>query len=135
VIQVITERGIHMNETETALPNLIRKLRGRESLRNASTRIGISHNYLNNLEKGIDPRTGKVIHPSPEILEKIGKAYSYSYDELMKLAGYTKDNTSIATINLKEIIFHHPELYWGEQKIDDLNRKRIQSIITTLLIE
>lgn len=40
------------------LAEIIRSLRGDESLRQASKRVGLSHNYLRTLEKGIDPRSG-----------------------------------------------------------------------------
>lgn len=37
----------------------LKELRGDQSIREASRNIGISHTYLDSLEKGIDPRTGK----------------------------------------------------------------------------
>ncbi len=61
------------------------------SLRNAADKIGISHSYLSNLEKGIDPRTGSPIKPTPETLKLIADAYELDYDSLMKLAGYLTD--------------------------------------------
>lgn len=43
---------------------LLRELRGNHSLREMANLIGISHVQLSNLEKGVDPRTGKSIaHP------------------------------------------------------------------------
>lgn len=75
-----------------SLGELLRELRGNASLREASERIGISHNYLRNLEKGIDPRTKTPINPSAETLKKIAKAYDYPYEELLKVAGYLDDN-------------------------------------------
>lgn len=70
------------------LPDLLRKLRGKESLRDVSKRAGISHNYLSQLEKGVDPRTGKQIRPTPETLKRLADAYNYDYKEIMKIAGY-----------------------------------------------
>lgn len=75
-----------------SLGELLRELRGNASLREASERIGISHNYLRNLEKGIDPRTKTPINPSAETLKKIAKAYDYPYEELLKVAGYLDEN-------------------------------------------
>lgn len=66
----------------------LRKLRGNESLREASNKIGISHTYLDTLEKGYDKRSGKPSKPTPETLKLIAKAYDYPYEELMALAGY-----------------------------------------------
>lgn len=70
------------------LKDLLRKLRGKESLRKVSRRAGISHNYLSIIEKGIDPRTGSPVHPSPETLKALAKAYSYPYEDLLVAAGY-----------------------------------------------
>jgi len=53
------------------------------SLRKAAKLIGISHSYLNNLEKGIDPNTKAPVNPTPETLSLISKAYKIDYNELM----------------------------------------------------
>ncbi|TQR21830.1 helix-turn-helix domain-containing protein [Psychrobacillus vulpis] len=74
-----------------ALSQLIRKLRGKESLREASKRIGISHTYLDTIEKGFDKRSGKQVKPTPETLRLISNAYKYDYEELMREAGYLED--------------------------------------------
>lgn len=71
---------------------LLRELRGSESLREASKRIGISHTYLDTIEKGYDKRSGKEVNPSPDTLRLISKAYSYPYKKLLILAGYIEDN-------------------------------------------
>lgn len=68
--------------------NVIKNLRGKMSLREASEKIGISHTYLDTIEKGFDKRSGKPVNPSPETLRLIANAYNYSYEKLLKLAGY-----------------------------------------------
>lgn len=116
------------------LPSLLRQLRGRESLRHASNRIGISHNYLNNLEKGVDPRTGKEIRPSPDILEKISFAYSYSYNNLMIAAGYTNNtDTNNEPIDLKELLSDKENLLWGRKLISGEEKRKVITIIDTML--
>ncbi len=70
------------------LGNLLRELRGKESLRDASKRIGISHTYLDTIEKGSDKRSGKPVKPTPETLKLLSVAYKYPYDKLMEVAGY-----------------------------------------------
>jgi len=62
------------------------------SLRTAASLIGISHTYLNTLEKGVDPRNDIPTKPTPETLELISKAYDVSYEYLMILAGYLHIN-------------------------------------------
>lgn len=58
------------------------------SLREASKKTGISHNYLSIVERGTDPRSGSPVSPTPETLKKLSEAYNYPYEELMKIAGY-----------------------------------------------
>jgi SOS-response transcriptional repressor LexA len=70
----------------------LRELRGKMSLREAAHKTGISHAYLDRLEKGIDPRTGKEIYPSVFTLKTLSKAYNVSYSELFKAAGYITEN-------------------------------------------
>ncbi|MGW7932190.1 helix-turn-helix domain-containing protein [Staphylococcus xylosus] len=68
--------------------NKIKQLRGSQSLRTASKNIGISHTYLDSLEKGFDPRSGKERKPTEEVIEKIAKYYDYPFLRLMRLAGF-----------------------------------------------
>lgn len=65
----------------------IKHLRGKQSLREASKNIGISHTYLDSLEKGYDPRTGKERKPTIEVINKISKYYKYDFFELSRMAG------------------------------------------------
>lgn len=74
-----------------SIGELLRNLRGKESLRDASKRIGISHTYLDTIEKGYDKRSGNPVNPTPETLKLISKAYNYPYKKLMELAGYIDD--------------------------------------------
>lgn len=83
------------------LGELLKELRGKESLRDASKRIGISHTYLDTIEKGFDKRSGKHVNPTPETLKLLSKAYNYDYEELMILAGYL-DNSQNNTIDKEE---------------------------------
>ncbi|MDT4011843.1 MULTISPECIES: helix-turn-helix domain-containing protein [Staphylococcus] len=64
----------------------IKELRGKQSIREASQNIGISHTYLDSLEKGVDPRTGKERKPTIEVINKISLYYDYSFEELVELA-------------------------------------------------
>ena len=66
---------------------LLRELRGNHSLREMANLIGISHVQLSNLEKGVDPRTGKFNRPSLETIKKLAKAYNYDYKTIIKKAG------------------------------------------------
>ena len=58
------------------------------SLREAANLIGISHGYLDKLEKALDTRTQMANKPSPDVLKLISTKYSLSYPYLMELCGY-----------------------------------------------
>lgn len=90
------------------LGKLLRELRGKESLRDASERIGISHTYLDTIEKGQDKRSGSPVKPTPDTLKLISNAYDYDYKELMKLAGYFDEK-------LERIFLYRP----GQNPSDD----------------
>lgn len=56
------------------------------SLRKAAEKVGISHTYLNALEKGHDPRTGRPVNPSTRTLMLIAKGYGIPLEELLRMA-------------------------------------------------
>lgn len=86
------------------LGRLLKSLRGKESLRKAAERAGISHTYLSIIEKGVDLRSGSPVSPTPETLKSLAKAYDYPYEKLMIVAGYIKpepgSHTAEETIEL-----------------------------------
>lgn len=65
----------------------LRELRGNKSIREAARGIEISHTYLDSLEKGADPRTGKKRIPTIDVVNKISLYYDYDFFELINLAG------------------------------------------------
>lgn len=77
-----------------SLSKLLTKLRAEEPLRKAAARIGISHTYLNMLEKGIDPRSGNALKPTIDTLQKLSGAYNYPYMKLLEVAGYLDSGSS-----------------------------------------
>ena len=52
------------------------------SLREAAKILGVSHTYLDMLEKGYNPQTGKPINPTAEILQQISIGYKIPVEEL-----------------------------------------------------
>lgn len=83
------------------------------SLREAADRIGVSHTYLNSLEKGTDPRTGRPVNPTARTLLRISEAYGIPVEELMA----TDDCTAVGkkcdiediTLNLRTLSQHDRE--------------------------
>lgn len=69
----------------------------RLSLRSAAELIGISHTYLDKLEKGIDSRTGISNKPTPDTLKLISNAYNISYIELLECCDYMPSPNDMST--------------------------------------
>ena len=77
----------------------------RLSLREAAQLIGISHGYLDKLEKGVDSRTGTKNNPTPETLQMIATAYHWDYQYLLKVCGYINEEKEEAlSPNLKGLL-------------------------------
>jgi transcriptional regulator with XRE-family HTH domain len=123
------------------LGHLLRQLRDHESLRDVSSRSGISHTYLGIIEKGIDQRSGNPVKPTPETLKTLAKAYNYSYEELMRKAGYLQesgetyltDNPLDSTpIELEEILQKQCVAYRG-RKLNEAECKKIMEMLKLIL--
>ena len=87
-------------------PDIIKekRLAMKLSLRNASRLIGISHTYLNNLEKGVDRRTGIKNKPTPETLQLIATAYDLDYNYLLQSCGYIEETSLELPTHLQELL-------------------------------
>lgn len=65
--------------------NYIKQLRNRTSIREAAKNIGISHTYLDSLEKGFDLRTNAKRSPSVVTVYKIAKHYKVEIEKLCEM--------------------------------------------------
>ncbi len=78
------------------------------SLRSAAELIGISHTYLDKLEKGFDSRTGVSNKPTPDTLKLISDTYNINYIDLLKYCGYipnkTTDNINYHNSDVEELL-------------------------------
>jgi len=93
-----------MNE----LGDFLKELRGKKPIRQASRGIGISHTYLDSLEKGYDPRTKKERKPTPDVLRKISNYYDVSYVVLMTKAGYVNEDGAVPVDSLADAFLVPP---------------------------
>jgi HTH-type transcriptional regulator, competence development regulator len=125
------------------LGNLLRQLRDQESLRDVSSRSGISHTYLGIIEKGIDQRSGNPVKPTPDTLKTLAKAYNYSYEELMRKAGYlqesselylTENSLSTNSVELEDFIQSQQVTYRGKE-LTEAERKKILEMLKLLFQE
>lgn len=63
------------------------------SLRDLESRSGLKSGYLSQLEQG------KITHPSPSILRRIGEAYQLRLQDVLVWAGYTSDEGQVIPPN------------------------------------
>lgn len=74
------------------------------SLREFSKKCGLSHTYIDKLEKGVDPRSQKPVEPTLDALEKISTAINLSLDELLTMLGKINlDNKVILNNQEKDV--------------------------------
>lgn len=71
---------------ENKLGNYIRERRGDRSLREFAVLCDISHTHLDSIEKGYDPRTGKKVSVTVEVLNKIAAALGVTPEFLTALS-------------------------------------------------
>lgn len=99
--------------------DLLKSIRGKDSLREASKKTGLSHAYINILEKGFDPRSGSPINPSVDTLKAYVQGYNYPFDELMKVAGYTEGNETQTKRENAEKLLEYLELELTNEEIKE----------------
>ncbi|HEX7057329.1 MAG TPA: helix-turn-helix transcriptional regulator [Bacilli bacterium] len=106
----------------------IRKMRG-YTIREVSKRSGVSHGYISQLENGVRNV------PSPEILLKLADALEYSYEELMKIAGYLAEDpeqeAADKPVNLRRILRSKRVVLDG-MELSGEDKEWIERILTVL---
>lgn len=75
------------------LADLIREYRDEHglSLRDFAERCGLSHAYIDKLERAADPRTGKPVAPTIETLRLLARGMGMTLEGLMAKVGYIPD--------------------------------------------
>ena len=86
------------------LGKFLKQQRGKISLREYAKQIGISHAYLNILERGFDPNTGKEANVSSGVLEKISKKCNISINALYDMISGTPYEEAIKTDKIQNEI-------------------------------
>lgn len=110
------------------LGELLKELRGDESLRDAAKRMNITPTYLAMLEKGIDRRTGKPFRPTPETLKNIAKGYKFDYIQLITAAGVVDDPSFNPT--LQEPFPTNPLLQNWYKQLPNCREKDVIKLMT-----
>lgn len=86
------------------LGNLLKKLRGDLSLREAAKKSGVSHTYISDLEKGINRKTKEPITPTAETLKRLSTAYNHPFSDLMYKAGLIPNPNDELVVKTHELI-------------------------------
>lgn len=87
------------------LGEIIKKYRQENSLslREFSKRCNLSHAYIDKLEKGIDSRSGKVVEPTLDALEKVSNALGLNLNELLIAIGKIENTNKNQSKEIKYI--------------------------------
>lgn len=116
-----------MNE----LGQLLKELRGKRSLRSVARDTGLSHTHIADIERGYRRETKTPLTPSPDTLKRLAKAYHYSYEVLMALAGHMDEKDDEA--NDLETILRSQTLTWGDEVLSDDEKERAIEVLKVLL--
>jgi transcriptional regulator with XRE-family HTH domain len=100
----------------------IRTEKNRDSLRDVEELSGLNSGYLSQLENG------KIVHPSPSVLQKVAKGYGLRFEDLLKWAGYVEDQEPQVSTNQAMAMSSVSGL--GEPSDEEL--KTLQAIIELL---
>jgi len=99
----------------------VRKQRG-ESLRDIEQRSGLNNGYLSQLENG------KIVHPSPSVLEKVAKGYELRFEDVLRWAGYVAEPED--TVTPRQAVALSTVSALGEPSDEEL--KALQAIVGVL---
>lgn len=88
------------------------------TLREAASRIGVSHSRLTEIESGIDGHTGKTFIPAYVIVVQMAKAYGVPTAELLRLAGHEP---------LLELEADEVELMTAYRALDDTGKSEMRN--------
>lgn len=83
---------------------------------------GFSKAYINVLEKGINPKTGKSISPTIQTFEKIARGTKTDVDTLLKIL----DGDQPITLNASDEL---PAVSPTGQKIDARTRRQLEAVL------
>ena len=117
------------------------------SLREFSETLGISHAYLNKLERGEDSRTGKPITPTIETLVKISEGLRIPTRKFMSMCGYFESSLKANEPYLSESINIDTEISTiitqitpetivtvGKARISETGKERLREDLRQVLI-
>lgn len=115
---------------QNALGKLIRQLRGDLSLREFALKCEVSHTTIDNLEKGIDFRTGKPTQVKMATLQKIADACDVSLSYILNEAKLQTSEPSLSEPQFSEN--KRKLIEWAQTVPDDKVEPILQALQSIL---
>lgn len=98
------------------------------TLRDLAEKSGLSHAYIDKLEKGIDPRNGKPVIPTIDTLERIAKATGKTLQDILKISGYVSGELQ-GELDLDDILQKHNVQVYVDGEPDEAAKQDILDYI------
>lgn len=95
------------------------------SIRKLSTYSGVSAGYLSQIENG-----GRST-PSPSVIKKLAKGLKTPYEDMMRAAGYIKQDEDNQPAELTEFLENANVMFHGVPMTEE-DKKRIEDVLTIL---
>jgi hypothetical protein len=111
------------------ISKLLRDLRGKKTLREASKLTGLSHSYIGFCENGINSY-GKELTFTPDVLYKFSVGYQYPYIELMRVAGILPPSIKQSL----DVLDDQTELKIGDVVLSPKQKEQLITMIKTFFV-
>ena len=110
------------------LGEYIREKRGDVSLRDFAKQCNISHTHLDSIEKGFDPRTGKPVKLSLEVLKSIaaGIGETLEYLIILETEQSEKENRDLANF------LKYQKVTYKDKLLSDDDKDKLIKVIDAL---
>ena len=111
------------------ISKLLRDLRGKKTLREASKLTGLSHSYIGFCENGVNSY-GKELTFTPDVLYKFSVGYNYPYIELMKMVGILPPSIKQSL----DVLDDQTELKIGDVTLTAEQKAQLVTMIRTFFV-
>ena len=121
--------------TPEQMSQLIKSLRGAQSLREFAAKCGVSHTTIDNLERGVDPRTGKPPQIKMATFSKIIEACGLP--SVLALSTFENEDEAQQLVNAicasSAPSLPRDELWQKISQLDELDRVKADAFVSGLL--
>lgn len=124
--------------TPEQMSNFIRRLRGNQSLREFASKCDVSHTTIDNLERGVDPRTGKPPQIKMATFTKIITACGLP--SVLALSSFENEEAGEALLNAINENTYTSSLSEEQEaltkmiaRLDEIDRIKVEAFVSGLL--